>query len=805
MNNENIDKTYFSNTGLNNYSNSIIFGTSEAEIKIGTSNDDPILGFAGNDILIGKDGNDFLFGGAGNDRLASGLGNNLLFGNEGNDHLVVSVSRQEQAGNNTLNGGKGDDWISSSDGNDFLAGNDGKDIILGYGGNDIIEGGKDDDGLNGGQGNDYLNGGEGNDQIEGGDDDDLLFGGNGSDLLRGLEGNDYLHGGKGNDYFALVPNTGEDTILDFEDGKDRLVLTPTPRFGEQFSFEELNVTQGDGETIISLADLNEVLARIKNISADKINEDDFIDQSEIENLFNHLNEETVSGLSSSTSEQQSESVDEKQSMPETDAGNSESVSSVISQGVEVMNVEEARSKFGVDGSGITIGVLSDSYDRFLNAETTANNDVTSGDLPGEQNPNGYNAAVNVLNDSADNSLALSAPGSALIDEGRAMIQLIHDVAPGANIIFRTALNGADDFAQGIDELVAAGADIIVDDVIYTEEPFFQDGVVAQAANQATEAGVAYFSSAGNYGNSSYEAEFRPVQSPKQSIKGLENYMLHDFNPDAEVDVFQDFTLDPGASISLSFQWDEPFASAGGKGASSDLDIFVLDSENKIVAFGAESNVGGDAIELVDFTNPTETAEEYRLAIGQNIDAGGKPPSLIKYIDFAFGTSEAEYATQSSTIFSHRNTTDVETVGASFYQTPEELEFFSSVGTTPILFDIEGDRLPEPEYRQKPDLIAPDGINTTFFGQVDIEEDGLLNFFGTSAASPHAAGVAALLLEANPEASLEEIYQAMEQTALDLRYATDSNQSGIGFDEGTGFGLIQADLALEALTSNSAIV
>jgi hypothetical protein len=792
-----------------NTSNSTILGTSEAETKIGTSNNDSILGFAGDDILIGKDGNDSLFGGAGNDNLASGLGNNLLLGNEGNDHLTVSVSRQEQAGDNTLNGGEGEDWLSSGDGNDVLAGEVGKDIILGYGGNDNIEGGDDDDGLNGGQGNDYLNGGKGNDQVEGGDDNDLLFGGNGSDLLRGLEGNDNLTGDAGNDYFALVQDTGEDTILDFEDGKDRLVLTSTPRSGEEFSFEQLNVTQGDSETIVSLADNNEVLAKIKNVSTDQITKDDFIDQSEIEKKFDNLNDETVSGLlssaSTSTLGQQSGKTDAQQSTSAADTGNSESTSSVTSQGVEVMNIEEARNKFGVDGSGITVGVLSNSYDRSLNAETTADDDVASGDLPGGQSPNGNNNEVNILDDSADNSLALSSPGFGLSDEGRGMTQLIHDVAPGANIISRTGLNGADDFAQGIDELVAAGADIIVDDVVYTEEPFFQDGVVAQAANRATEAGVAYFSSAGNYSNSSYEAEFRPVDSSKQSIKGLENYTLHDFNPDAEVDLFQDFSLEAGGSISLSFQWDEPFASAGGKGSSSDLDVFVLDSENKIVAFSAESNIGGDAVELIDFTNPTEATEEYKIVIGQNMDAGGSAPNLVKYIDTALGTSEAEYATQSSTIVSHRNTKGVETIGASSYQTPNELEVFSSVGTTPILFDTEGNRLSKPEDRQKPELVAPDGTNTTFFGQEDIDKDGSPNFFGTSAASPHAAGVAALLLEANPDATSEEIYQAMEKTAVDLKYPTDSNQSGIGYDEGSGYGLIQADLALEELTSNTDIV
>ncbi|MDJ0691804.1 MAG: S8 family serine peptidase [Xenococcaceae cyanobacterium MO_188.B32] len=248
---------------------------------------------------------------------------------------------------------------------------------------------------------------------------------------------------------------------------------------------------------------------------------------------------------------------------------------------------------------------------------------------------------------------------------------------------------------------------------------------------------------------------------------------------------------------LSFQWDNPFASAGGKGATSDLDIFLLDEHDSIVFAGAESNIGFDAVELLFFTNERNTAAEYKLLIGQNKTAGGEAPNFIKYIDLTATTLDAEYSTFSSTIFGHPNANGAEAVGASFYQTPTELESFSSVGITPILFDRHGDRLSEPEIRHKPEIVAPDGTNTTFFGTEDVEGDGFPNFFGTSAAAPHAAGVAALLLEAKPDATPELIYQVLEQTAIDLDDPFTPGED-IGFDVGSGFGLIQADLALDAL-------
>ena len=158
--------------------------------------------------------------------------------------------------------------------------------------------------------------------------------------------------------------------------------------------------------------------------------------------------------------------------------------SVTSQGDVAQASDVARTASGVDGTGITVGVISDSYD--CNSGAAA--DVASGDLP---------ANVNVLQEAC-----------AGIDEGRAMLQIVHDVAPGASLAFQTGVFGQAGFANGIGALVAAGADVIVDDLFYFAEPMFQDGIIAQAVDSAYANGVAYFSSAGNAGAASYESEFR---------------------------------------------------------------------------------------------------------------------------------------------------------------------------------------------------------------------------------------------------------------------------------------------------------
>ena len=147
---------------------------------------------------------------------------------------------------------------------------------------------------------------------------------------------------------------------------------------------------------------------------------------------------------------------------------------VTSQGDAAMLADSARTSFGVDGTGVTVGTLSDSYDCLNGAAA----DVASGDLPG---------SVVVLQEFTGCSGAT--------DEGRAMMQIVRDVAPGAAQAFHSAFNGQADFATGIIELANAGADVINDDVYYFAEPMFQDGPIAQAIDTVKGMGVAYFSSA----------------------------------------------------------------------------------------------------------------------------------------------------------------------------------------------------------------------------------------------------------------------------------------------------------------------
>ncbi len=189
---------------------------------------------------------------------------------------------------------------------------------------------------------------------------------------------------------------------------------------------------------------------------------------------------------------------------------------VTSQGDFAQHSDVVRSANSLSGAGVTVGVISDSYDCYAVDATngvaaagatgyasngflaTAATDVSTGDLPSNVNvlEEAHAGQGGCMNYGPPTELPFS-------DEGRAMLQIVHDVAPGAGLAFYTAENSEADFANGIGKLAAAvsaggaGAKIIADDIGYFDEPFFQDGIVAQAIDAVAANGVAYFSAAGN--------------------------------------------------------------------------------------------------------------------------------------------------------------------------------------------------------------------------------------------------------------------------------------------------------------------
>lgn len=223
-------------------------GDNLANILIGYAGNDRLIGQGGNDTIYAGQGDDKLFGDAGADKLFGEAGQDVLHGGAGNDSLfggddADTAYAGDDAdivyggnGNDTLYGDAGNDTIYGESGDDRLAGGLGNDVLYGSGGKDVLYGQEGSDKVYGEDGNDLVYGSDGDDTVYGGEGADTMFGGAGSDslyggdglyadVIHGDEGNDTLKGGGGADVFVFGSGSGQDILLDFEDGLDHIDLT----------------------------------------------------------------------------------------------------------------------------------------------------------------------------------------------------------------------------------------------------------------------------------------------------------------------------------------------------------------------------------------------------------------------------------------------------------------------------------------------------------------------------------------------------------------------------------------------------
>jgi hypothetical protein len=453
-----------------------------------------------------------------------------------------------------------------------------------------------------------------------------------------------------------------------------------------------------------------------------------------------------------------------------------------------MRSDISRNIFGLDGEGVKIGVLSDSYN--TQPGDPANDDVVRGDLPGVGIDATGNPVPNPLNDTPVDVL-IDFPATAS-DEGRAMLQIIHDVAPGADLAFRTGFRSDVDFAQGILDLADAGCDIIVDDITYIEEPFFRDGRVALAVDAVSANGVSYFSAAGNFGTNGYIADFSGVPAP-DGLTGL----AHNFAGaagDPGTDVYQSIDV-PEGSYTLVLQYDDGEAYGN---AVADMDIYLArDDGSPLFGFNRD-NTGGRQLEVLPFS-VGEGGATTNIII---VNASSTPNVKIQYVVFRGLMTQNEWANATApTLVGQANSESAMAVGAVLYSnTPP----FGVNPPTPASFSSRGGSPVNDVFRAKPDFMGPNGVNTSVeLGGVNLEGDAFPNFFGTSAAAPHVAAVGALLTEAQ-----ETFYPGTTMTPAVMRTILQNSARDMeepGYDVATGYGFVEADAALLSLANPTPLV
>jgi subtilisin family serine protease len=404
--------------------------------------------------------------------------------------------------------------------------------------------------------------------------------------------------------------------------------------------------------------------------------------------------------------------------------------SVTSQGDAASKANLARAT-GFDGTGVKVGVISDGVNGLAASKS-------SGNVPSS-------TAVPV-------GTGCSA-GSG--DEGTAMLEIVHDLAPGATLAFSEGLTSSLAFINSVTCLRNAGAQVIVDDLGFYDEPFFADGPVALAAKAAVQAGVSFHSAAGNDADRHLQQAFRPTAGST----------FHDFLG-GPVDNTDDLTVGPGQEVDCVLQWNDPWGAS-----TNNYDLVMLDASlNPIDSSTTVQNGSQDPIEIVGAVNLSGTSQTAKVSIQK---VSGQDRTLAM---FCFGASTLQYVTAAGSIVGHPAVPEVVGVGAIDVGDSglNDVEFFSSQGPVTISF-------PSAETRVKPDLAAFDGVSTAV--------SGFSPFFGTSAAAPHSAAVAALVLSKNSCRSPAQVQSTLKSTAVDI--------GAFGFDGVSGAGRIDA---LAAVTS-----
>ena len=441
------------------------------------------------------------------------------------------------------------------------------------------------------------------------------------------------------------------------------------------------------------------------------------------------------------------------------------------QADEAQNADRIRTTYGLDGTGVKIGVISDSVDQ---VGTGIAGSIATGNLPTK--------GVQVIDDEPNAT-----------DEGRGMLELIHDIAPGADLAFATTNVSQLTFAQNIRALHAAGANVLVDDVGFFDEPYFQPGVIDQAITDVTKAGAVYFSAAGNSSDDGFEA-------PTNFTKIGRNTFV-DFDPGPAADTRMRIQVTGGV---MRFQWDNPYNGVVGN-VTTDLDLYLYSRvyPKRIVASATANNIRtGVPIETMFI--PSDGLFDLVIRVADQVE-GSVLPTRFKFTGAGLlntgGFSGTEYPGVRTNVFGHSGGADTVSVGAVPFDNapptaaatdPIDSEDFSSFGPVRHIFDANGDRLPNPLTLQKPDISGIDGTNTSFFGQDSfVDDDVLPNFSGTSAAAPNVAAVVALIRQAAPNATQAQILSALQSTARAL------NGAPLGtWDPQGGFGLIDGLAAVQ---------
>jgi subtilisin family serine protease len=432
----------------------------------------------------------------------------------------------------------------------------------------------------------------------------------------------------------------------------------------------------------------------------------------------------------------------------------------LTVGDALLRAANARQRFGVDGRNISVCVISDGVDTRAAAQAT-------GDLPSQI------------------EVCPQSPGSG--DEGTAMLEIVHDLAPAAKLAFCSPKN-TDLFDAIVWSAVGAnggkGCDVIVDDIFNLGFPRFQTGREENVINRiVTELGKTYVTIAGNLATGNYRRYFVDADPSGRTA----NAGFHDFGRAAggAPSIGLPVVVAAGGESVVTLQWSEPFtraridfrATAVRQGGAA---IDGADSPFEL-AFDRDfpQNGDGEPQELLAVRNKTNEDQVFFILVKKQTRSF-EPLEISLVNNSQLGSFfQANLRTPDFGIIGHNGAAKAITVAAVNPDdgTLSAIRPYSSRGPMLTRFDVDGNT--RFAFTFKPDVTATDGVAVTGAGGFPSP------FFGTSAAAPHVAGIAALLLNKTPQTD----------TKSTLQFSA-ADRGPPGADYSWGFGVVDATRAIE---------
>jgi hypothetical protein len=432
--------------------------------------------------------------------------------------------------------------------------------------------------------------------------------------------------------------------------------------------------------------------------------------------------------------------------PATDAG------PITSEGVPLHNADDAQAA-GWTGAGQKVGVISDGVSSIGDSQA-------QGELP---------ADVQVLD-----------AGSG--DEGTAMLEIVHDMAPGAKLAFNTVGDSLTSYVGAFHNLAGAGVSMITEDIAIDDEPAFQQGIGATTAEDLAQHGIWVSSSAGNLGGR--HAPRVPAagtgRTPDDATGGT-YANCGGGSPTNTVnlrgtDNTYNLNLLPGAALLVTLQWSEPRAiyPTAGQGGFTNLDLYLVNAAGTdCYAFSnaTQANGVGDTIEQFIYENTSGAAQPARLVVNvAGTSSAARVPLLdLRWRALSAGVQTLDPPDRAGSLNPDSNylgfATSAGAVNASVSTDPATvpLESYSAAGPVQIGVTTRCPSgspgpckgRPGPDFKTfgAPNWVAADGVSVSGAGGFGsgvcpTAVQGNCRFFGTSASAPGAAGVAALVRQAN---------------------------------------------------------